>query len=132
MKLKILIPILLFFVNANGQTAKFEKDGKIWISYDPLSSSERHFYPIENDYKCIGNFMENITDTANVNEFYKISFKEKWLVVKAVNKGYGIIGFTLGDRFCDHIMFKYMVACFDINFLYCQCGDIFKIINKNF
>jgi len=127
---KTLFIIILFCAsyNVQSQPSLFEKDGKIWVSYDPKTAQEQHFHPVENDYQCHGNFMNIITDTVKTNGIYRIFFGTRWVEVKDIQE-VDFWGET--QTLADHIMFQVMVACVDDHFIYCQCTKKFPIIRKS-
>jgi hypothetical protein len=135
---KLLLLLLLLPLFGIGQNiairsaSTFEKDGRIWVSYDGKDSKVQRFHPIEDVYQCKGMFIKIITDTVKTKDTYRLFFGKDWCDVKDKR----MAEFTLcPDDMCafnKHIMFQVMAACFDKDFIYCQCGEKFPIIQKSF
>lgn len=110
--------------------SKFERDGRIWISYDRKDAPLQTFTPLDSIYECHGKFMWIITDTSISGKIFRIFFGKKWIDIK--NQQNNINDPTARYVSDGHIMLTVMAACIDDYYLYCQCQQRFKIINKNF
>lgn len=97
--------------------ASFQKDGRLWVSYDNVNARTRVFTPADVLYECTGDTYKFITNYTRSNNLFKIEFGKEWVEVSKEVDG--------------HLMFSLMMACIDKEYIHCPCSAKFKILKQS-